>query len=268
MKINPITNVVVFKKKFNSVFNSIKTENPLFEEFIESVIKKNYNIYIIGGFLRDVANDKISRDVDIMVSLPYVELDALIKEKLIVFQQNRLKGYKLKFNTITVDCWSEDNNWAFEKKLIKRNDKYLDSIANGTFFNFDSIVLHLNTLKLHTKNYNHCIKEGKLDILKKNKTYKNSNPTSEANIIKAIYLAKNFDLKFSPELQEYIFQQINSFKLRFYSFESRLYDFQNKYDKYKNFLNEEILSQSISTIIEEMKKHNNEFEIKNQVKLF
>ncbi|WP_280697167.1 hypothetical protein [Dysgonomonas sp. PF1-14] len=52
------------------------------------------------------------------------------------------------------------------------------------------------------------IKTRNLDILQKNSTYKNLNPTTEANIIRAIYVAKKDDVSYSKNALEYLYNKI------------------------------------------------------------
>ncbi|MDH6310143.1 hypothetical protein M2451_003035 [Dysgonomonas sp. PFB1-18] len=84
----------------------------------------------------------------------------------------------------------------------------LNSIAKGCFYNYDSLVINLHNYSYNARYYMDFIKTRNLDILQKNSTYKNLNPTTEANIIRAIYVAKKDDVSYSKNALEYLYNKI------------------------------------------------------------
>ena len=134
------------------------------------------------------------------------------------------------------DLWSIENNWAFkEEVVIKNNDYILNSIANGCFYNYDSIVFNISSNEFHASNYNNCAKNSELDIIQKNIFYKIKNPTIEANILRAFYLQKEFGLKFSENCHSYLVSRLYFLKDQYGNIIERLEVYKSKYEKYMNF---------------------------------
>lgn len=205
--------------------------------------------YIVGGYLRDFLNSKQSRDIDIIVDLENEKLVEIIKNANVEFSINRHKGIKLHFPKIEVDMWSIENNWAFKNELVKlnENDK-LKSIAKGCFYNYDSLVVNLHTLNMNIHNYKNYVREKKLDILQKSPIYKNLNPTTEANILRAFYLKKIHQIEFSANTKKYLIGKIGEISDKKQSPLTQLEITKSKYLKYKNSLSSEDIESSITEL--------------------
>lgn len=234
-ELKPIKNFVVFKQQVDKAISILKNANPDFETFVQFILSKT-DAYVLGGFLRDVSIGKIARDLDIMIDMPDTELNKVVDLISVNYKKNRLNGYKINFHSFDMDCWSTENNWAFNKRILKSKATRLNNIANGTFLNFDSLVLSLKTLELSVKNYNNCLANQTLDIVRKNTYYKKNNPTTEANIIRCFYLSKRYDLRFSDQLNFYILDHIKAYDLIYGNYEKRLLQYYKKYSKYAEFL--------------------------------
>lgn len=204
MELKKINNIHQFKQKILLKYYEITKIDIQLNIFFKEILLQG-DVYIIGGFLRDIANDiNESKDIDIVFN-PKIDIQKTLSEINVSFKRNIFGGYKIKFETCTIDIWSFDENWAFKKKLVKQNDEYMmRSISNGTFFNYDSLVFNLNKLKSDVKNYNKCVEQKKLDILQKNIFYKKYNPSIEGNTLKAIYLCSMFDLEISENTRHYL----------------------------------------------------------------
>src|SRR5690554_2901132 len=134
--------------------------------------------YIVGGFLRDIILKKESRDVDIIVDLSHELLIKIINESGVQYSINRHNGIKVNFDNLQIDLWSIENNWAFKNKLVKLNEeKKLESIAKGCFYNYDSLVINLHTLNMNIRYYSNFYETEKLEILQRKPLYKILNPT-------------------------------------------------------------------------------------------
>lgn len=224
------------KAKFRLHFNLELEHNPklkilLYEVFIYG------SAYIVGGYLRDFLNDKESRDLDILVEINNEKLYEIINNSDVNHSINRHGGIKLYFEKITVDIWSFENNWAFRNNLVKlnENDK-LTSIAKGCFYNYDSLVINLHTYNFSLHNYNNFISERTLDILYKSPLYKNLNPTKEANILRAFYLKKKYDIKYTLNTKSYLKQVIAEMRDNGLDVVRTLDNTINKYPKYEHLL--------------------------------
>ncbi len=209
--------------------------------------------YIVGGYFRDFLNSKPSRDIDIIVDLDNDRLIKIIQISNVEFSINRHKGIKLHFDNIDVDMWSIENNWAFKNQLVKLNEnEKLNSIAKGCFYNYGSLVINIHTLNMNIKNYSNYILDKKLDILQKSSVYKNLNPTTEANILRAFYLKKVNRIEFSSNTKWYLIHKIGEISDAEINPLEKLEITKSKYKKYQD----ELTSREIQQYIKELYNSN------------
>ena len=196
------------KKELDSSFDIILRENYLFRVFLYEVFVYG-SAYLVGGFIRDLIENKKSRDLDIIIDLENDHLLKILENSKISYRINRHNGIKLLLENLEVDIWSIENNWAFKNNLVKLNEEdKIKSIAKGCFYNYDSLVYNLQKKGISLKNYEKFIKNKELDILQKSPSYKLLNPTVEANILRAFYLRKLKNIKYSPNTKNYILTKI------------------------------------------------------------
>lgn len=189
--------------------------------------------YIIGGFIRDVFENKQSRDIDIVVDINKDRLKEIIESESCSYQLNRFGGAKVQFKNIVVDFWSFESNWAFINKLVKLNDKEkLNSLAKGCFFNYDALVVNAVNFSYNTKFFENFLEKRELDILQKRALYKNLNPSLEANILRAIYIQKKYNATMSNNLKEYVYKKTASLNDVFGDAVERLLEVKKLFPKY------------------------------------
>jgi hypothetical protein len=213
----PIKNTENFKKEVRKAIDTLSVENPNFTKFISKLLKGG-GLFIVGGFLRNIANGKKdSRDVDLISSLETENITSILAGLNLSYSVNRMEGIKIKCDSIKIDIWSINKNWSFEKKRVKWNlsalyrpDILIKKIADGSFFNFDSLVLDLQSYNCSVSNYNDCIETNTLDILRKKGRYKYQNPTREANILRAYFVSTKYGLKLSENTKTYIVNELNN----------------------------------------------------------
>ena len=209
--------------------------------------------YIVGGYLRDFIISKPSRDIDIIVDLENEKLLEIIKNSKVDYSINRHKGIKLYFANVEVDMWSIENNWAFKNELVKLNEKdKLKSIAKGCFYNYDALVVNLHSLNMNIQYYSSFMFDKKLEILQKSPIYKNLNPTTEANILRAFYLKKIYGIDFSGNTKRYLIDKIGEMSDNKLNPISQLELTKSKYSKYDSSLSAE----EIEYFIKELYKGN------------
>tara|TARA_R110002020_G_scaffold436722_1_gene646870 strand:+ start:5440 stop:6162 length:723 start_codon:yes stop_codon:yes gene_type:complete len=167
--------------------------------------------YIVGGFFRDFLNNRKSRDVDVIVDISSSKLLNIVAECGNPYSINRHGGIKIQFASIQIDIWSIQDNWAFKNNLVKLNEEdKLNSIAKGCFYNFDSLVINLHNFSYNLRHYNEFINSQKLDILQNSPTYKNLNPTTEANILRAFYIKNRYNCKYTINTYKYLLKKVGS----------------------------------------------------------
>lgn len=236
------------KSKFKLHFNSELQKSPEFKFLLYNIFVYG-SAYIVGGYFRDFLNSKESRDLDLIIDLDNTKLLEIINESKCRYTINRHNGIKLQFKNLVVDMWSIENNWAFKNELVKLNDKdKLNSIAKGCFYNFDSLVINLHSFNLNIQNYLSYLENKKLDILLKSPIYKNLNPTTEANIIRAFYLKKIDKIQFSTNTKKYLIDKIGQLRDNGFNPIEALKKTQLKYPKYQSFMNKHDLEMMIKDL--------------------
>jgi hypothetical protein len=232
-----VDNPASFKKLFAQKFHGVLAENPKFKMFVYEALIYG-TAYIVGGYLRDILSESESRDVDIILTIPTQRIVEILNEVELDYELNRLNGIKIRLDILHADVWSIEANWAFKNGLVKRNDDYiLERIANGSFYNYDSLVLNIHSRNFYFANYNNFVDTKTLDILQKADSYKLLNPTVEANILRAIYLRKAYNVEFSENCNNYLLSRIGSVRDSFGSPVDRLLEFKRRYEKYDSFIN-------------------------------
>jgi hypothetical protein len=233
------------KRKFKLHFALELDSNPELKFLMYDIFVFG-SAYIVGGYLRDFLNSKPSRDIDVIVDLENEKLVEIIQNSKVEYSVNRHKGIKIYFENVEVDMWSIENNWAFKNELVKLNEKdKLNSIAKGCFYNFDSLVVNLHTLNMNIQYYSNFKVENKLEILQKSPIYKNLNPTTEANILRAFYLKKIYGIEFSANTKRYLIDKIGEMSDNELSPLLQLELTKGKYKKYELSLSKSEIESSI-----------------------
>jgi hypothetical protein len=244
------------KKIFHANFLHLLNGEPAFKELLFNIFIYG-TAYVVGGYIRDILNEKDIRDIDIIIDLENAKLLNILEELNFNYEKNRHGGIKFRFEKTIVDLWSLENNWAFKNKLVKLNEKdKLNSIAKGCFFNYDSLVINLHNQTYNIRYYNDFLKTQTLDILQKKSVYKNLNPTVEANIIRAFFLKQKLNIEFSHNLTDYLVKKIESLSDSYDNGMERIISIKAKYPKYQE-LTDETLIKNITIFIEENKKSTN-----------
>jgi hypothetical protein len=224
--------------------NKIKSEFK--SHFIKKMKDENfitffYNIftlgtaYIVGGFFRDFLYDNPSRDIDILVDIKNEELFQILKELDLKHSVNRHGGVKIKLRNIEADIWSIENNWAFKNKLVKLNeDDKLNSIAKGCFYNYDSLVINLNSFNYILRYYKEFVDSKKLNILQERTIYKHLNPSIEANILRAFYIKQKYKIQYTINTQKYLNSKLGHLWDKYGNPIERLLEVKRTYSKYNS----------------------------------
>ena len=220
---------VVLQAKFREL---LRKESCLKSVLFQILSEKT--AYIVGGYVRDVFEGKESRDLDIVVDTPYDRIRDIVEAEACEKQYNRLGGVKLKLSHIDVDMWSFENNWAFKNELVKLNEKEkLNSLAKGCFYNYDALVVNMSNFSYNIRYYEDFVEKKELDILQKRAVYKNMNPTTEANILRAIYLNKRYGVSYTEHLKDYLFMKMLFLNDMYGDVIGRLMEVKKTYPKYE-----------------------------------
>lgn len=154
---------------------------------------------VFGGMLRDLAYttaSKFSSDVDLVVSTEDASelarrLDALGA------QRNRYGGSHLAGGTWSIDVWALKDTWAVREGYVAARG-FADLIRT-TFFNWDAIVLDLNSAEFHyTTSYFDELAAGYLEL----NLEPNANPAG--NVVRALRYLSTGRAIFGPRLTHYV----------------------------------------------------------------
>jgi hypothetical protein len=247
-----LKNKTSVKKTLNAILKNSAIIGPDAVDLI-SELRKETEVYLIGGFIRNVLHGENIRDIDMILNAPIKQNQRILKLFPDNFKLNRLGGAKLKLSKVSVDLWSVNENWANKKNLIATEHIQINEIAKGTFFNFDSIVYSLNSNVLNCYYYNKCVTSRTLDIIKHVRKYIYTNPNRAANIIRALYLNEKYRLKFSSFLEEYIQIQMRSISFEHIDVLAYFSSVLKAYPKYGDYLSNEKLIDRIDRYIKKDK---------------
>jgi len=215
--VKSISNIELFKIEVRNSIANLSNSSPSFARLINSLLEEG-GLFLIGGYLRNVANNTAdSRDIDLISTLSTNDIVKIINEIGLIFSINRMEGIKVVCDSIKIDVWSIQKNWSFSKDRVRwdfntkyRSDILVKKIADGSFFNFDSLVLDLKNYNCSVSNYNDFVERGILDILRKRGRYKYQNPTREANILRAFFISKKYSVELSDNTKTYIINELNN----------------------------------------------------------
>lgn len=248
--LQPINDYNLFKDKFRQEFQIILDLYPELKCFFYEVFLEG-TAYVVGGFLRDLANGKSPKDLDIILKISPNKISKLLLTSQLDYKLNRMGGAKIFLNNFEIDLWSIENNWGFKTKLIKMNEQYIvENIASGCFYNFDSLVINVHkSMELSVKNYNESVNKKELDILRKGIEYKKLNPTIEANILKAFYIKNIYGFSFSESCLDYIISRLLFLQDNYESIFSRLLTVKKQYPKYDKSLTDDIIVTYVNELL-------------------
>lgn len=226
-------------KELKNRFDSLLNSEPVLRKIISDI--NTDRVFILGGFVRDVINGGNSRDLDLLVDVSARELDIILRKNNCGVFCNRLGGAKLTFGQMEVDVWSIENNWAFKNQLVKLNEKdKLHSIAKGCFFNYDALVVSLPEYFFDIRFYQDFVRNNELDIIQKRPIYKKQNPTVEANIIRAVYIQKTQQIRFSKNLIDYLYNEVLALNDLYGDALRRIMMIKQQYPKYSKVSEEDM----------------------------
>lgn len=227
------------KEFYNHFYNHMISENimPFFYEmFVHGTA------YVVGGYFRDFINKKKSRDIDIIVDVKNELLIEIIENYNFNYKVNRHGGLKLMHNNLEIDIWNLENNWAFKNNLVKLNeDDKLNSIAKGCFYNYDALVINLHNFSYSLRFYKDFLDSKKLNILQERSIYKNLNPTTEANILRAFFLKDNFGISYTENTFYYLSKKIGFLEDKYEDmYFEKLLAIKSNYPKYHSLTPEKL----------------------------
>lgn len=249
---------MAIKNDFKLYFSKELENSNILKEILFKIFVKG-SAYIIGGYFRDFLLKKEPRDIDILVDTPHSFLLEILHEKNIPFTVNRHNGIKVKLETKSLDIWSVENNWAFKERLISFSEyDKLNSIAKGCFYNYDALVINLRDYSYNLRYYRKFVDSKVLDIFYSSTDYLNLNETIEANVLRAFYLKKIYDVSFSDRTRRYLINKIGELADNNENIVEVLDKTISKYPKYTKELNYKKLLHLLDELYSETNNENSQ----------
>jgi hypothetical protein len=190
-------------------------KSPLNAEICEVLgraVERNYRIFLVGGLLRDlVFRHKAGRprDVDFMVFGPSErELEEMYSD--MICAKTSLGGLRLQKQSTkslktVFDVWRMEDTWAFKGHTAKVS---LRAFLRTPFLNLDSVaaewVIKHQRWSIHENGFWEGASTRTLDINHE------PNPKPLLCAIRAIALARRYELRLSSRLAKYVTSQIIS----------------------------------------------------------
>lgn len=239
-----IKNKNQFKEDFEDKFLHTLSENEDFNDFLDKLFLFG-NTYVFGEYLRNIILNKQNNEIDLIVVCKKNNLVEIIKSLNLNYNLNNF-NIIITFKNIKINLWSiKDTLINNNNSTYKKNDYFLDKIANNCFYNYDSLVLNLKTKKINIKHYNNFIKSKCLDIIQKNNKPRLINQSIEENILCAFYIKENFDIKLTNYCQNYLLARLGFLNDKYGSNIIRLLQYNISNKKYHNSLNKDNIIQNI-----------------------
>ena len=210
--------------------DSLLAENIVLSRVLSKV---NAHKYIVGGYIRDyISKSQKGRDVDIMVDISRNELQTILDREGVKYTLNHFGGFKF-VDSISVDIWSIQDNWAFRTNLVNASRKHMKrAISRGCFYNYDALVMDLSDCSYEVGPYEAFLKTRTLDILQSDIRYRIENPTALANVIRALWIKIYLNCIFSDRLERYIDYVLEEYGQNRAQYQVLLNEIKNKYIKY------------------------------------
>lgn len=190
-----------YSRRIAKMVGRINTDYPALDAFIHAL---GSDVYLVGGYVRDSLIGKDSRDIDILVDMPAFEIECCLKKESVSYRKNHFGGFKF-FLGKEIDLWSIEDNWAFKSGYVPAlHQNMLHSIAQGCFYNYDSLVVNYNTLEYDLSNYIGFLRTKVLKIVIGENDYTWGNPTALANIYRALWISERTGAILSERVQDYM----------------------------------------------------------------
>lgn len=189
--------------KDSIVWEIISGIEDSFPEIKAIIAQLHCDAFLVGGYFRDGINGNIGRDIDIILACPSSLIEECLNDNFLNYTKNHFGGFKVLLSR-DVDLWSIDDNWAFKEGVVPIGRNLLHSIAKGCFYNYDSLVLNLNTGKYDVYYYQEFIANNVLDLVNLNSDYILKNPSLYSNLFRAFYIQSLTNCSFSSRLSKYL----------------------------------------------------------------
>tara|TARA_R100000908_G_scaffold65369_1_gene54972 strand:+ start:22246 stop:22980 length:735 start_codon:yes stop_codon:yes gene_type:complete len=197
-------------KKLSEIKQVIKDQELSFYHYLTSITPfelttfinktiERVDIYVFSGVIRNYfLNSHELRDIDFVV-----EDISRIREVIenYEYRENSFGGFKIKIGEMDVDLWETKNTWAF-KYQNEIDYKLFKVIPNTSFFNFSSVIYHLNRKEfIYNEDFLNFLRKKELEI----SFY--PNPNHQLCLINTLYYSEKYKLTVGKKLKSFLRKQ-------------------------------------------------------------
>ncbi len=190
-----ITKEPQIRKSFESFLSNYEESSILVNDLEENGLE----VILFGGIIRSYYDNEFRekpRDVDIVIhSRKYFDFENYLYNNRYSYKVNKFGGYKLELDSLNIDIWPIERTWAFKENII--NFKNIKDLNETVFLSTDAIFYNFTSNELFDNGFLDSIQRKEIDIVLEN------NPFPELNLVKALHLKNQLDLKFSVNLERY-----------------------------------------------------------------
>lgn len=194
-------------KKLSEIKQIVKDQELSFYLYLNSIIPdeltkflkkatEQVDIYVFSGVIRNYFLNKHEiRDLDFVVE-DVSKIIQLIGDY--DFRKNSFGGYKIKIGELNVDLWETKNTWAF-KYQNQIEYQLFRVIPNTSFFNFSSVIYHLNSKEfIFNDDFLNFLKTKELEVSFF------PNPNYQLCVINTIYYSEKYKLTIGKNLKDFL----------------------------------------------------------------
>lgn len=178
------------KKHFETI---IKNKKLTF--FIDD-LERYGDVIFFGGALRDFVshNSQTPRDLDIVFdATSNKSLEQLVRKYELPIKKNKYDGFKIEFETISMDIWDLNTTWAFKNNIKTSSQK---SLIDTVYLNIDGIAYNYSNENLYSTHFDDAIEKKEIDIVLE------ENPNVELNLLRAMVINKEYQFNFSTNIKK------------------------------------------------------------------
>lgn len=199
-------------KKLTKIKENISEESEMFYNHLRSItdnmvteiidtLIKHTNVFVFSGIIRDFfldPNKKDFRDVDLIIE-DDIEIEVIFYNLNI--KKNNFGGYKVQNKNTTIDLWVINKTWGLNNGQLSFAFDVLNTLPKTTFFNFSSILFHINKKEFIVGiDFIRFLRDKKIEIVSE------LNPFPELCIVNTIYYKDKLNLPLGKKLKNYLFQ--------------------------------------------------------------
>lgn len=203
-------------KKLADIEKYISNESEMFYNHLVSItdstvtdiiytLIEHTNVFLFSGIIRDFfldPNKKDFRDIDLIIE-DDLEIELIFSN--LDIKKNSFGGYKFQIQNVTIDLWVIRKTWGLNNGQLSFEFDILNKLPKTTFFNFSSILFHINEKDfIIGRDFLRFLRDKRIEIVSE------LNPYPELCIVNSFYYKEKLNLPFGNKLKDYLLYTFES----------------------------------------------------------